>query len=111
MHYPWLPGHGRHSDYNVWKKCMWKIWRTVPRQNFMNLERSVYVPVKSVANIKGNSVIIGGIKSLDPPCLGKASLVDDCDDWKVLEAENRSCKPHQKSKKLKVTNWWILCWG
>ena len=64
----------------------------------MNLERSVYVPVKSVSNIIGNSVIIGGIKSLDPPCLGKASLVDDCDDLKLLEAENWSCKPHQKAK-------------
>ena len=38
--------------------------------------RSVYVPGKSVVVIKSNSAVIdGGIKSLDPPCLGKASLV------------------------------------
>ena len=53
--------------------------------------------------IKGNSAVIdGGIKSLDPPCLGKASLVGN--HPYTCETENRSYKPFEKKGKLKVTN-------
>ena len=74
MHCLGLPDHRRGSNYNVWKNHYLEYKELCHKSN--TSRRSVYVPGKSVAVIKGNSAVIeGGIKSLDPSCLCKASSV------------------------------------
>ena len=77
-----------HEDFQNYTK-----WKYIHNQEFEELcqERnasckSLYVSRESNVIINGKSVLIGaGIKSLDPPCLGKASPFRPhpytCDAW------------------------------
>ena len=77
MHSLGLPAYKRCSNYNVWKNLHHLEYKELCHKS-NTLERSVYVPGKSIVVIKGNSAVIEGrIKSLDAPCLGKASSVNN----------------------------------
>ena len=97
--------HQKCTDYDIWKKNHDNKFRQLCTE-CNTYGRSVYVPGSATVLIGKKSVFIeGGIKSLDPPCLGIASTSEEdphpytCDNcWKTRHDLNDLMEKRKASR-------------
>ena len=102
--------HQTCREYQNWKKLHPKEHKELKEECKFNPSRSVYVPANDQkVLIQGQTVTIkGGIKSLDPPCLGSASNIGShpftCNNChRQLKALNNLITYRRKKSSLPMT--------